>query len=79
MAPAAPVVVAEDGGNDLSSGKLSKYALLAGLGGLAYKFLMPKIKGDGDDSASKEDAGFKAMMADKISGLTQKLESSEKM
>jgi len=58
---------------------MTKYALFAGLGGLAMKFLLPKIKGDGDDSAAKEDAGMKAMMADKLAKLEQKLENSTKM
>ena len=80
--PAAPVAAAaaaadSDGPNDLSSNKLSKYALFAGLGGLALKFLMPKIKGDGDDAGV--DAGFKGMMADKLGKLEAKLEASAKM
>ena len=76
--PAAPVAVADsDGPNDLSSNKLTKYALFAGLGGLALKFLMPKIKGDGDDAGV--DAGFKGMMVDKLSKLEAKLEASAKM
>ena len=88
QAPApAPAPAPAKSSDGISLENVSKYAGLAAIGGLFMKYVLPKITDAGDskevirvatDKLEAKNAGFKAMMAEKMQGFEQKLEASAK-